>query len=55
MDRARRKAGAVAVAAHVGDEIDGDGTPAELLGQRESREQVAAGSASREHDRWGRH
>ena len=38
IDGARGKVRAVAVAAHVGHEIDGDGAPAELLRQGEGRE-----------------
>ncbi len=49
--RARRKARAVAVAAHVGDEIDGDTAAGQLLGQREGGKQVAAGPAGRQHHR----
>jgi hypothetical protein len=52
VDRARRKVGPIAVAAPVGDEINGDGAPAEFLGQCESRKQMPAGPARGENDRW---
>src|SRR5690606_14717322 len=46
-----RKIAAVAVPAHVRHQIDGKPAPAELLCQRQRREEMAAGSAGREHHR----
>jgi hypothetical protein len=51
MNGARRKAGAVAVAPHVGREVDGDAAPRQLLGQRLGREQMPARAARRQQDR----
>ena len=48
MDGARGKAGAVAVAAHVGGEVDGDAAPRQLLGERLGGKQMSARAAGRQ-------
>ena len=50
MHSPRRKAGAVAVPAHIRHEINRVAAATQLLGQRERREQVSSGAPGGQHD-----